>query len=87
MFSLMAKLNSKYFWEKLLIPPFIFFFQKLFPFEELTTQKMKSPLLLEDLFYVNLRFLKRKTWYESIKNKVIDDCNIARFLKKKEKFG
>ena len=32
MLTLMAKLNCESFWEKLLIPPFIFFFQKLYPF-------------------------------------------------------
>ena len=37
------------------------------------------------LFYVNLIFLKEKNLYESIKNKVIDDCNIAKLLKKKGK--
>ena len=32
MLSLMAKLNCSTIWEKLLIPSFIFFFQKLYPF-------------------------------------------------------
>ena len=39
MVSLMAKLSSEYFWERMLIPPFIFFFQKLFPFGRVNDPK------------------------------------------------
>ena len=83
MFSLMAKLNSKYFWEKLLIPPFIFFFQKLFPFRRVNDPKDSVSAAAGGFILCKSQIFKQKNWYESIKNKVIDDCNIAKFLKKK----
>ena len=87
MFSLMAKLNSKYFWEKLLIPPFIFFFQKLFPFRRVNNPNDKVSAAAGGFILCKSQIFKEKNWYESIKNKVIDDCNIAKFFKKKVKFG
>ena len=82
MFSLMAKLNSKYFWEKLLIPPFIFFFKKLFPFGRVNDPKDKISAAAGGFILCKSQIFKKKNWYESIQNKVIDDCNIAKFLKK-----
>ena len=82
MFSLMAKLNSKYFWEKFLIPPFIFFFQKLFPFGRVNDPKDKISAAAGGFILCKSKIFKQKNWYESIKNKVIDDCNIAKFFKK-----
>ena len=83
MFSLMAKLNSKYFWEKILIPPFIFFFQKLFPFQRVNDPNDSVSAAAGGFILCKSHIFKQKNWYESIKNKVIDDCNIAKFLKKK----
>ena len=83
MFSLMAKLNSKFFWEKLLIPPFIFFFQKLFPFRRVNDPKDGISAAAGGFILCRSQFFKQKNWYESIKNKVIDDCNIAKYFKKK----
>ena len=39
MISLMAKLNSSSFWERMLVPPFIYFFQKLYPFNIVNNRK------------------------------------------------
>ena len=82
MFSLMAKLNCKYFWEKLLIPPFIFFFQKLFPFRRVNDPKDSVSAAAGGFILCKSQIFKEKNWYESIQNKVIDDCNIAKFFKK-----
>ena len=85
MFSLMAKLNCKYFWEKLLIPPFIFFFQKLFPFRRVNNPNDTVSAAAGGFILCKSQIFKQKNWYENIKNKVIDDCSIAKFLKKKGK--
>ena len=82
MFSLMAKLNSKYFWEKLLIPPFIFFFKKLFPFGRVNDPKDKISAAAGGFILCKSQIFKQQNWYENIQNKVIDDCNIAKFVKK-----
>ena len=72
MVSLMAKLSSEYFWERMLIPPFIFFFFKnYFLLAELTIQKAKYQQLQGDSFYVNLKFLNKKTGMKVLKIKLL----------------
>jgi len=83
MVSLMAKLSSKYFWERMLIPPFIFFFQKLFPFGRVNDPKDRVSAAAGGFILCKSQIFKQKNWYDSIKDKVIDDCNIAKLIKKK----
>ncbi len=81
MVSLMAKLSSKYFWERMLIPPFIFFFQKLFPFGRVNDPKDRLSAAAGGFILCKSKIFKQKNWYDSIKDKVIDDCNIAKIIK------
>jgi hopene-associated glycosyltransferase HpnB len=85
MVSLMAKLSSEYFWEKMLIPPFIFFFQKLFPFGRVNDPKDQISAAAGGFILCKSQIFKQKNWYESIKDKVIDDCNIAKIIKNRGK--
>ena len=81
MVSLMAKLSSEYFWEKMLIPPFIFFFQKLFPFGRVNNPKDQVSGAAGGFILCKSDIFKQENLYESIKDKVIDDCNIAKIIK------
>ena len=65
----MAKLNSKYFWEKLLIPPFIFFFQKLFPFRKSKRLKRKVSAAAGGFILCKSQIFKRKTGMKVLKIK------------------
>ena len=85
MFSLMAKLSCRHFWEKLLIPPFIFFFQKLFPFERVNNPKDHLSAAAGGFVLCKSKIFKQENCYDNIKNKVIDDCNLAKIIKKKGK--
>ena len=85
MVSLMAKLSSEYFWERMLIPPFIFFFQKLFPFGRVNDPKDQISAAAGGFILCKSQIFKQKNWYESIKYKVIDDCNIAKIIKNRGK--
>ena len=85
MVSLMAKLSSEYFWERMLIPPFIFFFQKLFPFGRVNDPKDQISAAAGGFILCKSQIFKQKNWYESIKDKVIDDCNIAKIIKNRGK--
>ena len=85
MISLMAKLNCKYFWEKLLIPAFIFFFQKLYPFNLVNNSQSKFAAAAGGCIFSNINIFKKKNILEGIKNKIIDDCNLAKILKKEGK--
>ena len=85
MVSLMAKLSSEYFWERMLIPPFIFFFQKLFPFGRVNDPKDQISAAAGGFILCKSQIFKQKNLYESIKDKVIDDCNIAKIIKNRGK--
>ncbi len=81
MLSLMAKLNCNSFWEKFLIPPFIFFFQKLFPFARVNNKNDKLSAAAGGFILCRAELFKKNNLYEQIKNKLIDDCNIAKLIK------
>jgi len=83
MVSLMAKLNCKSFWEKTLIPPFIFFFQKIYPFNLANNPKSKLAAAAGGFITCKAVLFRNENIYEKIKNKVIDDCNIAKIIKEK----
>ena len=83
MISLMAKLNCNSFWEKMLIPSFIFFFQKLYPFNYVNDKKKNLAAAAGGFIFCKASEFKKENLYNKIRNKVIDDCNIAKLLKKK----
>lgn len=83
MVSLMAKLNCRSFWEKLLIPPFIYFFQKIYPFNLVNTKDSKVSAAAGGFILCKASIFKKENLYNQIKNKLIDDCNIAKLFKKK----
>lgn len=81
MLTLMAKLNCESFWEKLLIPPFIFFFQKLYPFNSVIKKSSGVAAAAGGFIFCKASLFKKKNLYENIKDKIIDDCNIAKEIK------
>ena len=87
MFSLMAKLKCKTKWEKLLIPSFIYFFQKLFPFNQVNSKNNKLSAAAGGFILCKSEIFKDINLYEIIKDKIIDDCNLAKLIKKMERFG
>ncbi len=82
MISLMAKLNCQTFWEKILIPAFIFFFQKLYPFNAVNNKNFKTAAAAGGFVFCKAKAFHKQNLFEKIKDKVIDDCNLARLLKK-----
>ena len=82
MISIMAKLNCSNFWEKLLIPSFIFFFQKLYPFNYVNNSKKKIAAAAGGCIFSEISIFKQMNLFECIKNKLIDDCNLAKEIKK-----
>ncbi len=83
MVSLMAKLNCKTIWEKILIPPFIFFFQKIYPFNLVIDQNSEIAAAAGGFIFCKAKIFRDQNLYDLIPNKVIDDCNIAKLIKKK----
>lgn len=83
MISLMAKLNCKSIWEKLLIPAFIYFFQQIYPFNEVNKKNSKISAAAGGCILCCSSLFQKTNLFEQIKNKVIDDCNLASIIKKK----
>ena len=75
--SLMVRLRSESFWEKRLVPAFVFFFQMLYPFAAVNDPE--SPVAGAAGGCVLLRrvALERAGGFEAIRDAVIDDCTLA----------
>jgi hopene-associated glycosyltransferase HpnB len=79
--SLMVKLRCDTGWEKLLIPAFVFFFQKLFPFPWVNNPRRKLAAAAGGCMLVHRASLSAAGGIEKIRDRVIDDCALAALLK------
>jgi hopene-associated glycosyltransferase HpnB len=80
--SLMVKLHCQSFWEKLLIPAFIFFFQKLYPFPLVNNSRSKVAGAAGGCILIRHDALHRIGGIEALKEALIDDCTLATLVKK-----
>lgn len=80
--SLMVKLHCQSFWEKLLIPAFIFFFQKLYPFPLINNPRSKVSGAAGGCILIREEALTRIGGIEALKQALIDDCTLASLVKK-----
>jgi hopene-associated glycosyltransferase HpnB len=79
--SLMVLLRCQSFWEKLLIPTFIFFFQKLYPFPWVNDPQKSTAAAAGGCILIKREVLERIGRIECIKNALIDDCALAKAVK------
>lgn len=79
--SLMAQLDCRGFWGKLLVPPFIFFFQKLYPFPKVNDPTSGQAGAAGGCMLVDLDALNAIGGIEAIRHALIDDCALASALK------
>ncbi len=79
--SLMVLLKVGNFWERLLIPAFVFFFQKLYPFAWVNDPGRKTAAAAGGCMLVRRRALERIGGVAAIADRVIDDCALAAAIK------
>lgn len=79
--SLMVKLRCQSVWEKLLIPAFIYFFQKLYPFPKVNNPDDRIAAAAGGCMLVHTETLVNAGGIEEIKDNIIDDCALARLIK------
>ncbi len=79
--SLMVLLRCTSFWEKLLIPAFVFFFQKLYPFPWVNNPKSKMAAAAGGCILLSSKALESIGGIATIKDALIDDCALAKAVK------
>jgi hopene-associated glycosyltransferase HpnB len=82
MVSLMVRLYCANFWERLLIPPFVFFFQKLYPFPAVNDPGSPVAAAAGGCILVRRRALRAAGGIQAIRGELIDDVALARAVAK-----
>lgn len=80
--SLMAKLDDRGTWGALLIPAFVYFFQKLYPFRWINDPKRRTAGAAGGCVLVRRRALERAGGVAAIRAALIDDCWLATAVKR-----
>ncbi len=79
--SLMVLLSCKGVWERLLIPPFVFFFQKLYPFSWVADADRSTAAAAGGCILVKAEALLAAGGFDAIRGAIIDDCALAKRIK------
>lgn len=79
--SLMARLDSRGFWGSLLIPAFVYFFYKLYPFHIVNDRSSRLAAAAGGCMLVRRDALNAIGGVASIKSRLIDDCALAAEIK------
>ncbi len=79
--SLMVKLKCQSPWECLLIPAFVYYFQKLYPFSWVNDPAREEAAAAGGCMLVHRQTLEDTGGIEAIHDKVIDDCAMAALIK------
>jgi len=80
--SLMAKLKVKSIWDRLLIPAFVYFFSKLYPFRWVNDPNRDTAGAAGGCILVRCAALKRVGGLQRIAGEIIDDCALGRLIKR-----
>ena len=79
--SLMARLDARGLWGDLLIPAFVYFFQKLYPFRRVNNPSDLMAGAAGGCMLVRRDALERIGGFCALKGALIDDCTLARLIK------
>ena len=80
--SLMAKLHCKTFSERFFIPAFVYFFAMLYPFRRVNDPNRKTAAAAGGCMLVRRDALEKAGGIAAIKSAIIDDCALAKLMKK-----
>lgn len=79
--STMVRLRTDSVWERLLIPPFVFFFQMLYPFAAVNDRTSATAAAAGGCLLVRRQALREAGGLEAIRDRLIDDVALARRIK------
>ena len=81
MVSLMVLLRTENFWEKLLMPAFVYFFKLLYPFRLANSGSRRVAAAAGGCILIRTSVLKSIGGFSALKSALIDDCTLARRVK------
>lgn len=81
LYSVMVLLRAASVWERLLVPPFIFFFKLLYPFGLANDPRSPVAAAAGGLILVETEVLRSLGGFEAICDALIDDCSLAAAVK------
>lgn len=79
--SVMVRLRCESFWEKLLIPAFVFFFQKLYPFRWVNDPHRSTAAAAGGCILIRYQALEQIGGIQVVRQALIDDCALAAAVK------
>ncbi len=80
--SLTAQLHCRGLWEQFLVPAFVYFFTKLFPFPWVNDTTNRTAAAAGGCLLVRSETLAARGGLHSIAGAIIDDCALARLIKR-----
>lgn len=80
--SLMVMLHGRGFWERLLLPAFVFFFQKLYPFRWVNDPRRGEAAAAGGCMLVRADILEAIGGIAAVRDRLIDDCALAARIKR-----
>lgn len=75
--SLMVRLRTESFWERWIVPAFIFFFQMLYPFPAVNDPHDRTAAAAGGCILIRRTALDRAGGIAALKDALIDDCTLA----------
>ncbi len=79
--SLMARLRMETFWERLLMPAFVFFFKLLYPFALAADPRRRMAAAAGGCILVETGAIRAIGGFGALRGELIDDCALARRVK------
>lgn len=79
--SIMVRLRCESFWEQLLIPAFVFFFAKLYPFRWVNDPQKTTAAAAGGCILIRKTALDQIGGLQTIRQALIDDCALAQAVK------
>lgn len=81
MVSIMATLYMGSFWERLLLPPFIYFFKLIYPFALANSERSRLAAAAGGCILIRTERLRGIGGFATLRDALIDDCTLARRVK------
>ena len=79
--SLMALLRINHFWERMLMPAFVYFFKLIYPFQLSNRSSSRVAAAAGGCIMLETRLLDEIGGFQAIRGELIDDCALARKVK------